>query len=102
MIQKVNLTEKQNLVELGKYVSECLPKYVQKAQISSFNELEILIHPDGVVPVMSFLNSNHKTQFHAFIDVTAIDVPSRQYRFEVKFRFRKKHVRGHNNILKSR
>lgn len=72
-----------SLASLGKYVSECLPKYVQKAQITSTNELEILIHPEGVVPVIRFLKENHKTQFHSFINVTAIDVLSRPYRFEV-------------------
>ena len=74
---------RSNLIEIGKYVAECLPKYVQQSQITSTDELEVLIHPDGVVPVLSFLKENHKTQFHAFIAVTAIDVPTRPYRFEV-------------------
>lgn len=82
-VKKLNEQEKLNLVGLGKYVSECLPKYIQKAQISSTNELELLIHPDGVLPVLSFLKDNHKTQFHGFIGVTAVDMPTRPYRFEV-------------------
>lgn len=51
--------------------------------MDSTDELELLIHPEGVVPVMSFLKENHKTQFHSFTDVTAIDVLARSYRFEV-------------------
>ena len=43
----------------------------------------MLIHPEGVVPVLSFLKENHKTQFHAFTTATALDVLSRQYRFEL-------------------
>ena len=77
-------SEKKSLIDVGKYVSDCLPKFVQKVQITSGNELEVLIHPDGVLAVMNFLKSNHKTQFNSFIDLTAIDVPSRQYRFEVR------------------
>lgn len=74
-----------SLKELGQYVSHCMPKYVQMAQITDNNELEILIHPEGVVPMMTFLRENHKTQFHSFVNVTAIDVPSRQYRFELVY-----------------
>lgn len=62
-----------------------MPKYVQKAQINSCNELEILIHPDGVIPVLSFLKENHRTQYHSFISATAVDVPSRPYRFELVY-----------------
>ena len=61
-----------------------MPKYIQRAQINSCNELEVLIHPEGIIPVLTFLKENHRTQFHAFIDVTAVDVPTRPYRFEVK------------------
>ena len=79
---------KRVLIEVGKYVAECLPKFVQKVQITSGNELEILIHPNGVIPVVSFLKDHHTTQFLCFIDLTAIDVPSRQYRFEVEWSLR--------------
>ena len=79
--------EKDNLKTLGLYISECMPKFVQKTQINSCNELELLIHPEGVVPVMSFLKENQRTQFHSFMDVTAIDVLTRAFRFEVKFKY---------------
>jgi NADH dehydrogenase (ubiquinone) Fe-S protein 3 len=75
--------ERKSLIEMGKYIAKNMPKYTQAAQVTSINELEILIHPDGVVPILSFLKENHKTQFHSFVDITAIDVPSKQYRFEV-------------------
>ncbi|RMZ94984.1 NADH dehydrogenase [ubiquinone] iron-sulfur mitochondrial [Brachionus plicatilis] len=35
--------------------------------------------------MMSFLRENHRTQFHSFVGVTAVDVPSRQYRFELVY-----------------
>ena len=82
-IHPVDVAEREKLIELGKYIASNLPKYVQKAQIGSPNELELLIHPEGVVPVLSFLKENHKTQFHAFTTATALDVLSRQYRFEL-------------------
>ena len=86
-VKAFDSNQRASLVEIGKYISECLPKYTQAAQVTNTNELEILIHPDGVIPVLSFLRENHRTQFHCFVDVTAVDVPSRQYRFEVIYFF---------------
>jgi NADH dehydrogenase (ubiquinone) Fe-S protein 3 len=86
-VKVLDKAERLSLTELGKYIAECLPKYVQKAQINGVNELEILIHPEGVIPVLTFLKENHRTQFQSFISVTAVDVLSRQYRFEVNLFF---------------
>jgi len=71
------------LSDFGKYVAECLPKYVQKVQISSGNELEVLIAPEGVVPVLQFLKDHHNAQFASLADICGMDVPSRHYRFEI-------------------
>jgi len=51
--QKFESVTEQNL-GFGNFVAECLPKYFQKIQISSINELELLIAPDGVLPVIHF------------------------------------------------
>lgn len=75
--------EKQNLMEFGRYVGECLPKYVQKVQLATGNELEVLIAPEGIVPVLSFLKNHHACQFTNLTDIGGMDVPSRPYRFEV-------------------
>ncbi|XP_044292075.1 NADH dehydrogenase [ubiquinone] iron-sulfur protein 3, mitochondrial isoform X1 [Varanus komodoensis] len=79
---KDDVTQKQ-LSAFGEYVAEILPKYVQQVQVTCFNELEILIHPDGIIPVLSFLKDHTTAQFKSLADLTAIDVPSRQYRFEI-------------------
>ena len=47
------------------------------------NELEVLIHPEGVVPVLTFLRDHQNAQFRQLVDVTAVDIPKRVYRFEV-------------------
>jgi len=74
---------RMSLTEFGKYVAECLPKYVQKVQLTAGDELEVLIAPEGVVPVMQFLKDHQHAQFAKLVDITAIDVPCRQYRFEI-------------------
>ncbi|KAF7267069.1 hypothetical protein GWI33_019671 [Rhynchophorus ferrugineus] len=71
------------LKNFGSYVAECLPKYVQKICFSHCKELEILIAPEGVVPVMQFLKDHHNSQMECLMEICAIDVPSRNYRFEV-------------------
>lgn len=53
-------------------------------QVTCFNELELLIHPDGIIPVLTFLRDHTNAQFKSLADLTAVDVPSRQYRFEVR------------------
>ena len=54
-----------------------------KVQVTKGNELEVLIHPDGVMPVLSFLCDHTNAQFANFIDVCGVDVPTRECRFEV-------------------
>lgn len=71
------------LIDFGRYVAECIPKYVQKIQLTAGDELEVLIAPTGILPVLEFLKSHQNAQFLSFSDLTALDVPSRKYRFEV-------------------
>ena len=52
-------------------------------QLTAGDELEVLIAPEGVVPVLQFLKDNHLAQFSNLVDIAGMDVPSRQYRFEV-------------------
>ena len=40
---KVDPAQKKSLSDFGKYVADCLPKYVQKVQIALGNELEVSI-----------------------------------------------------------
>ncbi|XP_055625640.1 NADH dehydrogenase [ubiquinone] iron-sulfur protein 3, mitochondrial isoform X2 [Toxorhynchites rutilus septentrionalis] len=82
-VRKPNAAIRADLSDFGKYVAECLPKYVQKVQLTSGNELEVLIAPEGVVPVLQFLKDHHQAQFANLVDIAGMDVPSRQYRFEV-------------------
>lgn len=45
--------------------------------------MEILIAPEGVVPVLQFLKDHHNAQFVNLADICGMDVPSRHYRFEI-------------------
>ncbi|XP_050311172.1 NADH dehydrogenase [ubiquinone] iron-sulfur protein 3, mitochondrial-like [Anthonomus grandis grandis] len=71
------------LKQFGVYVQECLPKFVQRVRVTHCKELEVLIPPEGILPVMQFLKDHHNAQMQCLMDVCAIDVPGRLYRFEV-------------------
>lgn len=75
--------DRDKLSEFGAYVAECLPRYVQRVQLTSTDELEVLIAPEGVLPVLQFLKDHHNAQFSVLSDIAGVDVPSRKYRFEV-------------------
>ena len=55
-------------------------------QVTCYNELEVMIHSDGVVPMLTFLRDHTNAQFRSMIDLTAVDIPSRENRFEVRLR----------------
>ena len=80
---RVDVEQRKALLDFGQYVAECLPRFVQHVQMTSTNELEVLIHPDGVFSVIAFLKDHTNAQFSSLSDITAIDVPTRPYRFEV-------------------
>ena len=46
----VDPAKTERLKTFGQYVAECLPKYVQRIMIQHGDELELCIHPEGVVP----------------------------------------------------
>ena len=64
-------------------MSQSMPKFVQGCQLASCDELEVLVSPEGILPILEFLRDHTNGQFKQLMDMTAVDVPSRPYRFEV-------------------
>ena len=46
-------------------------------------ELELLIAPEGVIPVLTFLRDHTNAQYKSLADLTAVDKPEKPCRFEV-------------------
>lgn len=84
-VRPVNAVERQTVSEFGQYVAECLPKYVQKVQITAGNELEVLIAPEGVIPVLTFLKDHTNAQYTCLADLCGVDYPAKPFRFEVVY-----------------
>ncbi|KAK7474010.1 hypothetical protein BaRGS_00034720 [Batillaria attramentaria] len=76
---------KKQMKDFGTYIAECLPKFVQRVDVTYTDELEIMIHPDGVVPVLTFLKDHTNAQFLSIADIAGVDVPTREYRFEIVY-----------------
>jgi NADH-quinone oxidoreductase subunit C len=49
------------------------------------DELTVVAAPRDIIKVMTFLRDDERCQFWSFIDVTAIDWPSRERRFDVVY-----------------
>jgi len=87
-VMKVDVEgQKAKLALHGKFIQNALPKYVQNVEITYGNELEIMIHPDGVYPTVQFLKENSLCMYKNLVDITALDVPGRIARFEMVYNF---------------
>ncbi|GAM89770.1 hypothetical protein ANO11243_078090 [Dothideomycetidae sp. 11243] len=68
----------------GQYLLSCLPKYIQQFSVWK-DELTIYISPSGVIPVFTFLKYHTAAEFTQVSDITAVDYPTRENRFEVVY-----------------
>ncbi|EDQ92732.1 NADH dehydrogenase Fe S [Monosiga brevicollis MX1] len=82
----------ERLEKLGQHIAEMLPRYVQVAQVTAHDELELLIAPSGVKPVLTFLRDHTACQFKNLSDLCAVDVPRREKRFEVVYNLLSVHL----------
>jgi NADH-quinone oxidoreductase subunit C len=72
------------LDELGALIAGALPDAVAGHQIA-LGELTISARAADIVKVVTFLRDDPRCQFVAIIDVTAVDWPSRERRFDVVY-----------------
>lgn len=72
------------LHKYGQYVMSCLPKYVQQFSVWK-DELTIYIAPQGVIPVFTWLKYHTAAEYTMVADLTAVDFPTKAYRFEVVY-----------------
>src|SRR6202051_2568534 len=53
----------------------------------AFGQLTVAVHADRIVDVVTFLRDDPGCRFVSFIDVTAVDYPGREKRFDVVYHF---------------
>jgi NADH-quinone oxidoreductase subunit C len=74
----------ETLDTLGKTIAGALGPSVTGYSIA-YHELTVTAQPGDIVSVMGFLRDDARCQFCNLIDITAIDWPSRELRFDVVY-----------------
>ncbi|MEE8188867.1 MAG: NADH-quinone oxidoreductase subunit C [Kiloniellales bacterium] len=74
----------QALIDHGDYVSAALPGVVRKTEVIC-SELIVWTDPAGLLKTLSFLRDDQNCQFKQLLDVTAVDYPGREQRFELVY-----------------
>ena len=78
------LEKADSLHTYGQYIMSCLPKYVQQFSVWK-DELIINTAPSGLLPVMNFLKSHTAAEYTMVSDITAVDFPTKDQRFEIVY-----------------
>jgi NADH-quinone oxidoreductase subunit C len=74
------------LNDLGTAIIAALPGAVTGHAVA-FGELTITAEATDIVKVVTFLRDDPRCQFISFIDITAVDWPAREQRFDVVYHF---------------
>jgi NADH/F420H2 dehydrogenase subunit C len=71
-------------LNFGNYLVSCLPRYINTV-LFAFNDLTIVVPSRYINRVLSFLKSDLNSQFRVLVDLTAVDFPENDKRFEVVY-----------------
>ncbi len=74
----------EKLEDIGAMIATALPGAVTGASVA-FNELTVTANAADIVKVMTFLRDDPRCAYINIIDVTAIDWPAREQRFDVVY-----------------
>ena len=74
----------ETLEKLGSDIARALTGAVSGFAVA-YGELTITANANDIVKVMTFLRDDERCQFWSFVDVTAIDWPGREQRFDVVY-----------------
>ncbi len=72
------------LNELGATIAAALPDAITGHNVA-YGELTVTANAADIVQVMAFLREDVRCQFWNFVDVTAVDWPARERRFDVVY-----------------
>ncbi|MGR3503773.1 NADH-quinone oxidoreductase subunit C [Pseudaestuariivita sp.] len=74
------------LKELGAYIEAKRPDCVVKWEVAR-GELTMQIAPANIVGFVEFLKSDRTCQFSTLVDITGVDYPERDKRFDIVYHF---------------
>ena len=73
-----------NLNDLEKTINSSLTTAVIKSEIN-FGQLYIDINTEDIISTILFLKTNEKCKFKQLIDITAVDYPQKEKRFQIVY-----------------
>jgi len=76
----------KNIEDLEKKINSELTTKINKTQIK-YNHLYIDIDKDDLIDVVLFIKTNQETKFRQLIDITVVDYPEKNQRFELVYLF---------------
>jgi NADH-quinone oxidoreductase subunit C len=76
----------ETLTELGEFLTGALPGKVLGYQVA-YGELTLTANAADIVKIAKVLRDDPRCQFWSFVDVTAVDWPAREKRFDVVYHF---------------
>ncbi|KAJ3868387.1 NADH-ubiquinone oxidoreductase 30.4 kDa subunit [Lentinula novae-zelandiae] len=74
----------ESLHTYGSYLMQCLPKFIQQFSVLR-DELTLYTAPSGIIPLLTFLRDHSQCQFKSVMDISGVDFPEREKRFEVVY-----------------
>jgi len=77
-------TQQEALKLYGKFLIDVLPCYIDKVHIYK-DELTLYVKNEFLLQVLFFLKNNNTCLFKSLVDITAVDFPEREARFEVVY-----------------
>jgi NADH-quinone oxidoreductase subunit C len=75
-----------NLADLGDAIKAGLPGTVT-GYVIAFDQLTVTVEASRIVDVVKFLRDDPSLRFVSFTDITAVDYPGREKRFDVIYQF---------------
>ena len=73
------------LLELAELITEKMPNAVLSSHVNKVGELVVNIVPDRIADFVELLKMDRSCKFSTLIDITAVDYPGREERFEVVY-----------------
>ena len=67
-----------------KSINLMVPKLIEKSVITK-EDVTIYTTPSSIVPLLTFLKNHTNGQYDMLVDITAVDYPEREKRFEVVY-----------------
>ena len=80
----VRLPAHEYFPKYAEYLLNMLPRYIEQANLYK-DELTIYISPNSLIPVMTFLRDHSNAEFKSLVDISGVDYPGREARFELVY-----------------